>query len=113
MVGEALGHYRIIEAILYAAAGEARKAEEKIMEASKYKAFGHFHHTAAEIANAYALLHKPDQAIQWLEVTADTGNPSYPSFANNPHRDSLRQDPRFIAFLARMKQEWERYKSLP
>jgi tetratricopeptide (TPR) repeat protein len=100
------------EAMMYAAAGDESRAAEKIRIAGQNQTFGHFHHTAAEIADAYALMHKPDQAIQWLELTADTGNPCYPAFANDPHLDSLRQDPRFTAFLARMKQQWEHYKTL-
>ncbi|HYW47238.1 MAG TPA: protein kinase [Bryobacteraceae bacterium] len=106
------GMISALRAVLYAAGGEQAKAEEKIKIAVRYKEFGHFHHTAMEIATAYALMRKPDQAIQWLEQTADTGYPCYPAFANNPSLDSLRQDPRFIALLDRLKQQMERYKAL-
>jgi len=102
-----------LRAVQYAAAGQEAKAEEKIQVALRYKDYGHFHHSAFLIASAYALLHKPDRAIEWLEQTVETGYPCYQAFATNRHLDSLRQDPRFVAFLGRLKQQWEHYKALP
>lgn len=107
------GMVSALRAVQYAAAGEGAKAEEKIQVALRYKDYGHFHHSAFLIAEAYALLHKPDRAIEWLEQTAETGYPCYQAFATDRHLDSLRQDPRFIALLGRLKQQWEHYKALP
>ena len=75
--------------------------------------FGHFHHTAYNIASAYALLGEPAQAIHWLQDAADNGFPCYPLFAADTQLEALRRDPRFIAFLATMRRDWEqRQKSL-
>lgn len=51
------------------------------------------------------------EAIKWLEVTADDGFPCYPLFERDTALDNLRQDPRFVAFLAKQRQQWEHYRS--
>ena len=112
-IGGAVSAFR---AFLYAETGEDAKAEEKIQVALRSACrgdYGHFHHSAFGIAEAYALLRKPDRAIEWLEQAAETGYPCYQAFATNRNLDSLRQDPRFIALLGRLKQQWEHYKALP
>jgi hypothetical protein len=38
-------------------------------------------------------MHKPDQAIKWLEMVADGGFPCYPLFEKDANLDNLRQDP--------------------
>ena len=75
--------------------------------------FGHFHHTAYNIASAYALLGNRDKAIEYLQGAADDGFPCYPLFASDAQLDALRQDPRFIALMAKLERDWEeRKKSL-
>lgn len=70
-----------VKAMLQAKAGRQREAEETIQRAVEIgKGFGHFHHTAFNIALAYSLLNKPEQAIKWLQVAADDGFPCYPLF---------------------------------
>jgi tetratricopeptide (TPR) repeat protein len=97
-----------LQALLAASMGQERVAEEKIKLAiEKGKGFGHFHHTAYHIASAYALMNKNDQAITWLEAAAVDGFPCYPLFESDPSLNNLRQDPRFIAFLANQKLLWE------
>ena len=76
------------------------------------KGFGHFHHTAYYIACAYALMNKPEQAVKWLEAAADDGLPCYPLFGRDANLDSLRKDPRFVTFLAKQRQQWDRFKSI-
>lgn len=101
-----------VKAMLLAKAGKEREAEETIRRAVEIgKGFGHFHHTAYNIASAYALLNKPEQAIKRLEVAAADGFPCYPLFENDANLDSLRKDERFIAFMAKLKQQWERYNA--
>jgi hypothetical protein len=98
--------------MLLAKAGKEREAEETIRRAVEIgKGFGHFHHTAYNIASAYALLNKPEPAVKWLQVVADDGMPCYPLFENDANLDNLRKDERFIAFMAKLKQQWERYKA--
>jgi eukaryotic-like serine/threonine-protein kinase len=102
-----------IQAVLAASAGQERLAEDRINSAIvKGKGFGHFHHTAYHIACAYALMNKPEQAIKWLEVAADDGFPCYRLFERDTNLDNLRQDARFVNFLAKQKQQWEYYKTI-
>jgi TolB-like protein/DNA-binding winged helix-turn-helix (wHTH) protein/tetratricopeptide (TPR) repeat protein len=107
------GLFTGLQAMLAAAAGDEHRALENIREATeKGKGFGHFHHTAYYIACAYALMKKPEQAIKWLEFTADEGLPCYPLFERDPNLDNLRQDSRFVSFLAQQKQQWESFRTV-
>jgi tetratricopeptide (TPR) repeat protein len=107
------GVFTSIQAVLAASAGQERLAEEKINTAiEKGKGFGHFHHTAYQIACAYALMSKPEQAIRWLQAAADDGFPCYPLFESDRNLDKLRQDPRFITLLSKLKEKWEYYKTI-
>ncbi len=107
------GLFTSLQAMLAAAAGQPRVAEEKIRLAiERGKGFGHFHHTAYHIACAYALMNRKEEAIKWLESAADNGFPCYVLFATDHNLDSLRQHPRFQQFMARMKHDWEKYKTL-
>jgi len=102
-----------IQAVLAASAGQERVAEDKIKLAiEKGKGFGHFHHTAYHIACAYALMNKPEQAVKWLETTADDGFPCFPLFETDRNLNSLRQAAGFVTFLAKQKQQWEYYKTI-
>ena len=104
------GLYTSMEAVLAAADGHQTLAEEKIDSAIKRgKGFGHFHHTAYQIACAYALMNKPEQAIKWLMAAADDGFPCYPMFEKDSNLDKLRGDPRFVTFMATQRQQWEYY----
>ena len=101
-----------MEALLAAAAGDQRKAEEKIKKSIEIgKDFQHFHHAEYAIASAYALLNKHGPALEWLQKTADDGFPCYPLFECDSNLKNLRQDPRFLAFMSRLKQQWERYQA--
>ena len=106
------GNVTSVKAMLLAKAGKEREAEETIERAVQIgKGFIHFHHTAYNIASAYALLNKPKQAIKWLQIANDDGFPCYPFFEEDPNLNNLRKDAEFIAFMARMKHQWERYKA--
>ncbi|PYP69559.1 MAG: hypothetical protein DMD41_16680 [Gemmatimonadetes bacterium] len=50
------------------------------------------------------------KAMAWLRRTAEDGLPCYPLFAGDPYLDSLRRDPQLVAFLARLKLQWETYR---
>ncbi len=99
-------------AMLAASDGDLRKAEDLIRRAlrGKEKGFIHFHHTAYNIACAYALMNRSQQAVEWLQKAADDGLPCYTLFASDHNLDNLRQDPRFMTFLAKQKEQWEYYK---
>jgi TolB-like protein/Tfp pilus assembly protein PilF len=105
-----------VHTLLLADAGQAQQAEERIHEkilkqGESLKRYGHFHHVANLVADIYAQLHKPEQAVKWLEGTAATGFPCYPSFEYDNALDPIRHDPRFIAFMAKLKPQWEYFKS--
>ena len=100
-----------VKALLHAKAGEAQEAERSIQRAIQTgKTFGHFHHTAYNIASVYALLNKPNEAMQWLQTAADDGFPCYPLFLGDANLDNLRSDKRFAAFLAEMKARLQAYE---
>jgi tetratricopeptide (TPR) repeat protein len=102
-----------MQAVLFAAVGNEGSAEERIRRAQENgKGFIHFHHTAYNIATAYALLNKRDPAIRWLQETADDGFPCYPLFERDPALDSLRKDLRFLQFMTKLKQQWLHFRSL-
>jgi tetratricopeptide (TPR) repeat protein len=101
-----------VKAMLLAKAGKQREAEETITRAIEIgKGFGHFHHTAYNIASAYALMNKPEDAIKWLTDAAEDGFPCYTLFENDANLNSLRKDEHFIAFMAKLKQQWEHYQA--
>lgn len=107
------GLYTSLQAVLAASSGQERIAEDKIkLAVEKGKGFGHFHHTAYHIACAYALMNKPELAIEWLEKAAGDGFPCYPLFERDTNLNNLRKDARFVAFLSRQKQQWERHKAV-
>jgi tetratricopeptide (TPR) repeat protein len=106
------GLFTSLQAILAASDGKNLEAEQKIQSAiERGKGFGHFHHTAYHIACAYAIMNRHEQAIKWLESAADGGFPCYVLFEKDRNLDNLRQDPRFQALLARLKQQWLAHKA--
>ncbi|HYJ86455.1 MAG TPA: hypothetical protein VEW46_10390 [Pyrinomonadaceae bacterium] len=101
-----------MRAMLFALAGDERRAGENINTALEQgKDFGHFHHATYTIAAAYAIMNKREQALKWVQFTADNGFPCYPLFEHDPDLNNLRQDPRFVAFMSRLKAQWEEYKT--
>jgi serine/threonine protein kinase/Tfp pilus assembly protein PilF len=106
------GNVTSIKAMLAAKAGNQSEAEALIQRAIEIgKTFGHFHHTAYNIASAYAILNRPAEAVKWLEETADEGFPCYPLFERDANLNSLRKDERFITLMARFRKQWEHYKA--
>ncbi len=106
------GNITSVKAMLLAKAGKQHEAEATIQHAIQIgKGFGHFHHTAYNIASAYALLNKPDDAVKWLEAAADDGFPNYTYFEIDPNLNNLRKEARFITFMAKLKEQWKKYKT--
>ncbi len=98
-------------AVWFAITGDRRRAERDIETAvAKGKGYVHFHHAGYHVALAYALLHRPDSAVQWLHRVADGGMPCYPLFVSDPFLNNIRTDPRFVAFLSEQKAQWERFR---
>ena len=106
------GLFTGVEAVLAASAGDERTVEAKVrLAVEKGRGFGHFHHTAYHLAVAYALIKNPDQAIKWLEDAASDGFPCYPLFERDHNLDNIRQNARFIQFMARLNQQWAGYRT--
>ncbi|MGH9956075.1 MAG: protein kinase domain-containing protein [Pyrinomonadaceae bacterium] len=107
------GPFTSVQALMAAMDGDEDTAERKIRSAiEKGKGFGHFHHTAYNIACAYSLMNKPEQAIKWLQAAADDGFPCSPLFESDPYLNSLREDSRFKTLMNRVKAQWEGYKRI-
>lgn len=82
----------------------ARQAVARAVELGR--GFGHFHHTAHNIAAAYAALGKPDEAITWIEAAADDGFPCFTYFERDPNLEALREHPRFVGLMAALRKQW-------
>ena len=107
------GLFTSLQAILAGAEGDQALAEEKIaLAVERGKGFGHFHHTAYHIGCAYALMNKSEPALRYLEWAADDGFPCYPLFKTDPNLERVREEPRFVTLLTRLKQQWEYYRGL-
>jgi TolB-like protein/DNA-binding winged helix-turn-helix (wHTH) protein len=105
------GSLTSIQALVAAEAGDAPRAERKIQEAvAKGRGYQHFHHVGYAVASAYALLGKREEALQYLRIAADDGFPCYPLFEHDTNLDHLRNDPRFLSFLAEQKKQWEYFR---
>jgi serine/threonine protein kinase/Flp pilus assembly protein TadD len=102
-----------VKAMMLAKTGKKREAEATIQHAIEIgRGYAHFHHTSYNIASAYALMNQPEQAMKWLQVTADEGFPCYPLFEGDANLDNLREDVRFISFMATQKQQWKHFSAL-
>ena len=101
-----------VKAMMLAKTGNKSEAEATIQHAIDIgRGYAHFHHTSYNIASAYALMNEPEQAMKWLQVTADEGFPNYPLFEGDAQLDNLKKDSRFIAFMAQQKQQWEHFSA--
>src|SRR5437899_370596 len=99
-------------AVWFALGGDAHRAEQDIRTAvQKGKGYIHFHHAGFHIALAYALLQRPDSAVQWLRQVAEGGFPCYPLFEREPFLDNVRTDPGFVAFMRVQKFQWEQFRT--
>ena len=95
-------------AMIRAKSGDRQGAEGDIATAIRVgKGFGHFHHTAYSIAAVYSVLGKLDEAEEWIENAANDGFPCYPLFENDSNLERLRTLPRFVSFVAKLRQQYE------
>ena len=101
-----------VAAILYAARGEKKLAEERIKISSRTgETLGHFHHVAYNLGVACALMNNRAEAIRWLQKTTEDGLHCFPLFANDPYLNNLRSDPQFKLFLGAEQDRWEGYNA--
>jgi tetratricopeptide (TPR) repeat protein len=107
------GSFTSVRALLLARSGRQEESENAIERAARIgNGYGHFHHTAYNIASAYAAMNKPDEAVKWLEAAIDDGFPNYTYFSRDPNLDYLRKHPRFVELLSTLQQQWVHFKRL-
>lgn len=107
------GSFTSVKAVLLAKRGKALEAEAAIHRAVAVGyGFGHFHHTAHNIASAYAAMNRPEDAVHWLETASDDGFPNPTYFAIDPNLINIRQHPRFVEFIAKLQPRWQRFMDL-
>lgn len=107
------GNVTSVKAVLLAKAGKRNEVEQVIERAIKIgQNYGHFHHTAYNIASAYAIMNKPDEALKWLESAADDGFPNYTYFEIDHNLDNLRAYQPFIEFMQKLKAQTERFRAM-
>lgn len=107
------GSLTSVKALLLAKVGDTKKAEEMILRATEIgKNFGHFHHTAHNIASAYAAMGIVEESVKWLRCAADEGFPNYTYFAGDPNLNGNRRHPPFIELMSGLKKQWEWFKEL-
>lgn len=107
------GSFTSVKALILAQREKTKEAVNAIGRcAGIEKGFGHYHHTAYNIASACAALDKPGEAVKWLEAAADDGFPCYPYFEIDPNLDGLRGHQRFIDFMSSLHQQWKRFKQI-
>lgn len=104
------------EAIKYRTLWEALKGNHREAQATipsilaKARRNRGYHHLTYNIARAYALGSKSEEAVKWLRVTAREGFPCYPLFERDTFLNPIRNDPAFVQFMAEMKTRWEGYQ---
>jgi tetratricopeptide (TPR) repeat protein len=107
------GSFTSVMAVLLAKKGKATDAEVAIESALRIgRGFGHFHHTAHNIASAHAAMNRPEEAVKWLEQASDDGFPNLPYFEIDPNLNNVRHHPRFVEFVSKLRPQWERFKKV-
>lgn len=105
------GSFTGVKALLLAKTGKREDAEAAIKLAVQIgSGYGHFHHTAYNIASAYAAMNKAEEAVKWLETTTENGFPNYAYFEIDPNLNNIRKHPRFVGFMSKLKPQWLRFK---
>ncbi|MBN2258405.1 MAG: protein kinase [Anaerolineaceae bacterium] len=67
---------------------------------------------ACTVAECFSMLGDSESALQWLERAANWGWFNYTLYAKtDPFFEPLREDSRFKAFLVRVKDQWEHFKT--
>ena len=97
------------EALLAAKRGDAKRSQALLHKALRGKPLLHTHHMWHTAAATYAIINKPQLAMNWLEKAGGFGLPNYTAFRDDPHFAVLRGNPRFEALLTKLRKEREGY----
>ena len=100
-----------MQGMIHARRNESGPAHECALRAlASPRTTGHTHHTHYQVACIYALLGKTEEAMGWLERTADTGFPCWPFFNLDPHLENLRELPAFKKLVDDLKRKYTAIK---
>ena len=87
------------QALAYHALGRKKEADAALAELiAKYQADGAF-----QIAEVYAVRGEADRAFEWLERAYAQRDVGLTSMKGDPLLKSLERDPRYVAFLKKMR----------
>jgi eukaryotic-like serine/threonine-protein kinase len=95
---------RPILAIFLSAQGRHREADEQLTEKVSGAAAAD-HDVAYWLATAHLLQGRLIEAFHWLEKAIDLGNENYPWFESDPNWTGVRQNPRFVQLMQRIKSD--------
>ena len=102
-------------AVVYARMGRRDDAERMIATAipaaHNRTALSHMHHAQFNIGATLAWLGRHDEAVAWLTKAAVEGYPSYPKFSADESLAPLRRHAGFQALLARLRKDWDRWRT--
>jgi hypothetical protein len=73
------------------------------------KSLGHFHHAEFDIACAYALLGRADEAMASLTSAVRSGFPCLPAVANDPLLQSLHSHPRYPDLIRELREQRDHF----
>ena len=89
--------------------GEAAEADALTNDAWAGKIWGDFQYTHV-MAQAQAVLGRTDEAVRWLERATERGFLDAPFLEIDPLLDRIREDPRCVALMRRVRATWERFE---
>jgi tetratricopeptide (TPR) repeat protein len=102
------GRLHVARAMWHALRRDRRRAEEDLAVAvGNEKRNGEFHHTAYCAGAVLATLGDLERAQDWIEEAARGGFPNWAYFERDAFLRPLRERPRFRAWLAALRREWE------
>lgn len=93
---------RPILAMFLSAQGRHTEADEQLTEKVRGAAAAD-HDVAYWLATAYLLQGRLVEAFRWLETAIDLGNENYPWFESDPNWTEVKENPRFVALMQRIK----------
>lgn len=100
-------------AIILAKKGDRTGALKKIELCEKADPnFGHFHHVAYYLAEAYALLGDNEKSVKNLIWAEENGFPNYPYFRDDPLLESLHQYAPYKDLLYKLKIENDNFRRI-
>ncbi len=100
--------------VVYATLGRREDAERMMAAvlpaAENTTALSHVHHVQFHIGSTLGILGRHDEAVRWLTKAANEGYPSYTRFSTDQSLAPLKGHAGFIALLARLRQDRDRWQ---